>query len=77
MMPARLLRLEVGRIGAERVTQRVEVAHGPLATLVRLASEVDEDERLAMSIDCLGTAKRLVWEDIAALRQEPTFPIDI
>lgn len=76
-MPARLLRQEHGDPAFPRLGHRTELAHGPLVDLVRMASTADEGEGMLLSIDCAGSAQRLVWADIRALRREPDFPVDI
>lgn len=75
-MPARLLRRSL-HDPAAMVGTRQEVAHGPLVEMVAIATEVGEEEGKLLSIDFAGTRTPLVWADIRALRNEPTFPIDI
>lgn len=75
-MPARLVRSTPIAADPTRHGTAVELAHGQLVEMVRLATEVDEAEGLLLSIDCVD-ARPMSWADIRALRAEPTFPVDI
>jgi hypothetical protein len=79
-MPARLWRKRESAAEADHSNQadeRLEIAHGPLEEMVKLAADVDEDEGQLLSIDCVGAKKPLAWPEIRALRYAPTFPIEI
>ena len=76
-MPARLWRAHDADVAAGHVSDRREIAQGPLEEMVKLAADVDEDEGQLLSIDCVGTKKPLAWSEIRALRRAPTFPIEI
>ncbi len=76
-MPARLWRAHDADVDAGHVSDRREIAQGPLEEMVKLAADVDEDEGQLLSIDCVGAKKPLAWPEIRALRRAPTFPIEI
>lgn len=76
-MPARLWRRGEGEIDSFDTIERKEIAQGPLEEMVKLAADVDEQEGQLLSIDCVGTKQPLAWPEIRALRQAPTFPIEI
>ncbi|WP_375419938.1 hypothetical protein [uncultured Sphingomonas sp.] len=76
-MPARLWRKRDAAADGGHGSDRLEIAHGPLEEMVKLAADVDEDEGQLLSIDCVGAKKPLAWSEIRALRRAPTFPIEI
>lgn len=75
-MPARLVRSTPIAADPTRHGTAVELAHGQLVEMVRLAAEVDEAEGLLLSIDRVDD-RPMSWAEIRAMRDEPTFPIDI
>ncbi|WP_445190874.1 hypothetical protein ACT009_09595 [Sphingomonas sp. Tas61C01] len=76
-MPARLWRSRDAAVDGGHASDRLEIAHGPLEEMVKLAADVDEDEGQLLSIDCVGAKKPIAWSEIRALRRAPTFPIEI